>query len=61
LAFGRGYFFLFENKTPATHFEGTFEFQLNNLKIEGEAGNQLVVSLGPGEEAVHKMLMVDST
>ena len=58
---GLGYFFLFENNTISTKFESTFEFQLNNLKIEGEVGNRIQVALGPGEKLVRKLVMMDHT
>lgn len=35
---GSGYLWMYINKTKTVHFDGTFQFRLDNMKIEGDEG-----------------------
>jgi hypothetical protein len=45
-----GYLVLFKNKCTSITFDGTFTFELENLKIEENPGNTIKLKLIPGEE-----------
>jgi len=47
---GSGYLWMFENRTQKTYFDGTYQFKLDNMKIEGDEGAiEWRIKLGPGE------------
>ena len=59
---GSGYLWMFENRTQKTYFDGTFQFKLDNMKIEGDEGAiEWRVKLGPGERIFKRLKMVDLT
>lgn len=35
---GSGYLWMYENKSKTVFFDGTFQFKLDNMKIEGDEG-----------------------
>jgi len=55
------YYFLFENLAVTEAFKGTFNFTLDNLRLEGESGDSFKIELGPGEKALRKLTRVENT
>jgi len=59
---GSGYLWMFENRTQKTYFDGTYQFKLDNMKIEGDEGAiEWRIKLGPGERIFKWLKMVDLT
>lgn len=65
---GNGYFWLFENKSASSKFDGKFVLELTNMASHegetrnGDAGKSEAVwsiHLAPGEKRVKKLVMVD--
>lgn len=59
--FNENYHFLFENQEQGKFFKGTFNFVLENLKIEGEqqGATKFSVELAPGASLTRKISRVD--
>jgi hypothetical protein len=63
MAHGKGYIWLFENETDCVTFNGSYSFELNNLKFSdgGEDETTWAIKLEPGTQLVKKLDMVDPT
>ena len=72
MVFGIGYLWLFENNTLHNTFDGTFTFELTNLKTEGDPSPQNFavdkpyqitwsIVLKPGDKVVKKLVLIDPT
>lgn len=59
------YYFLFENLATNETFKGTFNFTMDNLKLEDiEAGSDpssFKLELKPGEKLMRRLVRVDNT